>query len=139
MVVGNFADKNVITFEIFGNDVRAANDFASAGFNGLLAFGVAIHVVDAVLECGGSYVVKETGEGLFLVVGEMPDDESDTDAVCEDVVEILEIEDTTIIETNHTNTGEALHLWGGNIFEEPCREFWREDFEVCASFRCETA
>lgn len=139
MVVGDFADKNVIAFEVFGNDVRAANDFAGAGFNGLLAFGVAIHVVDAVLERGGSYVVKETGEGLFLVVGEMPDDESDTDAVCEDVVEILEIEDTTIIETNHTNTGEALHLWGGNIFEEPCREFWREDFEVCASFRCETA
>ena len=116
MVVGNFADKNVITFEIFGNDVRAANDFASAGFNGLLAFGVAIHVVDAVLECGGSYVVKETGEGLFLVVGEAPDDKSDTDAVGEDSIRMFKTIEAAIFDAvDHADAAETLYFWGSDI------------------------
>ncbi len=49
-----------------------------------MSFGVAVHVIDAMLEGGGSDVVEKAGEGLLFIAGEIPDDESDADAVLED-------------------------------------------------------
>lgn len=42
---------------------------------------VPIHEIYAMFEGGSGNVVKETGESLFLVVGEVPDDEGDADGV----------------------------------------------------------
>lgn len=83
MIIRDFASENVVAAELAHNDTGIANDFAGAPFDRLLTFGVAVEKVDGMLETRGSDVVEEAGEGLFAVVGEVPDDEGDTETMRE--------------------------------------------------------
>ncbi len=69
-----------------------------------------------MFEGGVSDVVEESGKSLFLVVGEAPDDKSNTDAVSEDSIGMFVAIETTIFDTaGHTDATEALHFWGSDI------------------------
>ncbi len=137
-VIGDFAGEDAVFFELAGDRFGIADDLSGAFFDGLLGFGVAVHVVDAVLESGGGDVVEESGEGLLLVAGEIPDDESNADAVRENGVEVLEVVNATIIyAVDHADAREALEFGGGDVFEKPGGEFGAEDLEVFAGFRGE--
>lgn len=83
-VVGNFAGENAVFLKLASDDTRIADDFAGTRFNRFLVFGVAIEVIDGVLKARASDVMEEAGESLDFVVSEVPDDESNADAVGED-------------------------------------------------------
>ena len=138
MVIRDFAGENAVFFEVFHNGARITDDGGGALFGRFLSFGVTVHEIDTVFEGRGGDVVEEAGEGLLLVVGEMPDDEGDTYAVLEDGEEVFVSEKGAVVETaSHADAGEALHFWCGKIAEEPSGEFGRENLEVFASFGSE--
>lgn len=128
VVVRDFAGEDTVFFELFIDSFGIANNLAGVFFDGLLGFGVAVHIVDSVFEGGGGDVVEEAGEGLFFIVSEAPDNQGDTDAVLEDGAEMGEIVEGAIIHADHADAGEALELGSGDVFEEPGREFRAEDF-----------
>lgn len=138
-VIGDFARENAVFFELTGDDAGVADDFASARFDRLLMFGVAIEVIDSVLETGAGDVVEETSEGLDFVVGEVPDDESDADAMGKDRAEILEIVDGAVIHGGHADVFETLELRSGDVFEKPSWKSGGEDFEIFTQGRGERA
>lgn len=49
-----------------------------------MVFGVTVEIIDSVLKAGAGDIVEETSESLDFVVGEIPDDEGDADAVGKD-------------------------------------------------------
>lgn len=102
-VIGDLAGENAILFELAGDGAGVADNFAGAGLDGFLMFGVAIKVVDSMFETGAGDIVEKTSEGLNFIVGEIPDDESNADAVGEDGTEILEVVDGTIIHSGHAD------------------------------------
>lgn len=81
----------------------------------------------------------KTGDGLFLIVGEFPNDECDANTVSEDRIEIGELKKTTIVDTGHSNFVKTLKFGNGNIFEEPGGEIRTEDAEIFAGFDGEGA
>lgn len=139
MVVGDFAGKDVVTAELAHNDAGIADDFAGAAFNGFLVFGVAVEEVNGVFETGGGDVVEEAGEGLFTVVGKMPDDEGDAEAVGENGVIILEFVEMGVVQADHTDMVKALDFGGGEVFEQPGREVGAEQVEIGAAGGAEMA
>lgn len=46
--------------------------------------GVAVEIIDGVFKARAGDVVEETGESLDFVMGEVPNDESDTDTMSKD-------------------------------------------------------
>jgi len=102
-VIGNFAGENAVFFELAGDGAGITDDFASASFNGLLVFGIAIEIIDGMLEAGAGDVMEKASEGLNFVVGKVPDNKGDADAVGEDGIEILEVIDGAIIHGGHTD------------------------------------
>lgn len=137
-VVGDFTRKDTVFFELAGDGFGFADDFAGVFLDGFLGFGITVHVVDSVFEGGRGNVMEETGEGLFFVLGEAPDDEGDTDTVLKNGVEVLELEDTAVIDAvYHADAGEALELGGDDVFQEPGRKIRTEDFEVLTGFEGE--
>lgn len=132
MIIGDFAGEDAIFFELFIDGFGITDDFTSVFFDGLLGFGIAAHVVDAVLESGRGDIVEKTGESLFFVASETPDDEGDADAMLENGAEMGEIIEGAIVHADHADAGEALELGSGDVFEEPGRELGREDFEIFA-------
>lgn len=126
MVVGDFAGKDVVAAELAHNGAGVADDFAGAAFNGFLVLGVAVEEVNGVLETGGGDVVEEAGEGLFAVVGKMPDDEGDAEAVGENGVVILEFVEMGIVQADHTDVIKTLDFGGGEVFEQPGGEVGAE-------------
>jgi len=97
-------------------------------------FGIVVHEIDSVLESGRSNIMEEASESLDFVVGEVPDDEGDADAVLEDGVEAGEVVESVVVDIDHADGTEALHLGSGDIFEQPGWEVGREDAEVFADF-----
>lgn len=83
-VIGDFAGENAVFFELTSDDAGITNDIASASFDGFLVFGIAVEIINGVLEAGAGDVVEETGESLDFVMGEIPDDEGDADAMGKD-------------------------------------------------------
>lgn len=82
MVVGDFAGKDAVFFELFVDGFGIANDFAGVLFDRFLGFGITVHVIDGVFEGGRGNVVEEASKGLFFVMGKLPNNEGDTDTVC---------------------------------------------------------
>ena len=137
-VIGDFAGEDAVFFELAGDGFGITDDLGCAFFDRFLGFGVAVHIVNAMLEGGSGDVVEEGCEGLLFIAGEVPDDESDADAVRENGVEVLEVVNATIIDAvDHADAGEALEFGGGDVFEKPGGELGTEDFEVFACFGCE--
>lgn len=132
LVIGDFARENTVFFELVSDHARATDDLAGAGLDGFLMLGVAVQIINRVFEAGACDVVEETSEGLDLVVGEIPDDEGDADAMGEDGTEVLEVIDGTIVHGGHADVFEALELRGSDIFEKPGRKSRGEDFEIFA-------
>ena len=83
MVIGNFTSENLVAFKLAHDGTRVADDFTGAVLNGFLGFGVAVKIIDSVLKTGRGDVMKESGKSLFFVVGEVPNNECDGDAVRE--------------------------------------------------------
>lgn len=132
MIVGDFAGKDAVLFELFVDGFGIANDFAGVLFDRFLGFGVAIHVIDGVFEGGRGNVVEEASEGLFFVMGKLPNNEGDTNTVCKNGIEVGKIIEATIVEANHADAGETLKFGGGDVFEEPSGEFGTENFKIFA-------
>ena len=86
-----------------------------------------------MLEGGISDIVEESGKSLLLVMGEAPDDKSNTDAVSEDGIRMFKTIEAAIFDAvDHADAAEALHFWGSDIAQEPGGEFWRKHAEVFA-------
>lgn len=118
MIIGDFARKDAVFFELFHDGAGVADDLLGAFFGGFLDFVVTVHEVDTMFEGGGGDIVEETGESLFLVVGEMPNNEGDTDAVVENGGFVFVLVEVAVADTAGTiDMGEALHLRGGEVFE----------------------
>lgn len=129
-VIGNFAGEDAVFFELAGDDAGTSDDFTGAGFDGLLVLGIAIEIVDSVFETGAGDIVEKAGEGLNLVVGEVPDDEGGADTMSEDRAEILVIIDGAIIHGGHADVSQALKFGGSDVLEKPSGEVGGENFEV---------
>lgn len=127
MVVGNFARKDLVAFEKTHNGFGVADDLTGISFGRFLGLRVAIHIVDGVFKGGGCNIMVKSGESLFLIVGEFPDDESDANTVGEDRIKIREFIEIAVIHSGHGNAMKALKLGNGNIFEEPGRKIWTKD------------
>lgn len=132
MIIGDFAGEDVVLGEEAHDTLRIADNLAGAGFGGFLDFRVAIHVVDGVFESGRSNVVIEAGDGLFLVVGEFPDNECDADAMGEDGIEIWELVKAAVIDAGHGDFVEALELGDSDVFQEPGREIGTKNAQIFA-------
>lgn len=139
VIIGNFAGEDAVFFELTHNGTRIANDLASAIFERFLSLSVAIHKIDAMLKSRRGNIVEKTGEGLFFVVGEFPDNERYANTVLEDGIVSREAIESGVINANHADAVEALELRGGNVFEQPSGELWREGLEILASFGSEVA
>lgn len=50
VIVGDFAGEDAVFLELFIDGFGIANNFAGVFFDGFLGFGVAVHIVDSVLE-----------------------------------------------------------------------------------------
>lgn len=103
LIIGDFAREDAVFFELTSDDAGIADDLAGASLDGFLVFGIAIEIVDGVFEAGTRDVVEEASECLDFIVGEVPNDEGDADAMSEDGAEILEIIDGAIIHGGHTD------------------------------------
>lgn len=140
MIVGNFAGEDAVFFELAHDGARVTDDLASFFFGRFLDFFVAIHEIDAMFKSRRRDIVEEGGESLAFVTSEAPDDERDADAVLEDGMESGEVIEATVIKTaSHADGAEALHLGGGEIFQEPSWKFGRENLEIFAHGRGEAA
>ncbi len=127
MIIGDFARENAVFLELLHEDARVADDLLGLRFERFLLLGIAVHVVNTMLEGRGGDVMEETGEGLFLVAGEFPYDEGDTDAVLEDVVEAGKLIEGIVVDIDHADGAKTLHFGGGDIAEEPSWEIGGED------------
>ena len=67
------------------------NNVRGESFGGFLGEIIAVKKVHAMFEGGSGDVMKKTGKGLFSVVGEMPDDESDSNGMIETGIEELAV------------------------------------------------
>ncbi len=136
MVVGNLAGEDAVALEVFHDDAGIADNLGGAVFGGLLGLSVSVHDVDSVFESRGSDVVEEAGEGLLLVVSEMPDDEGDTDAMSEssDVL-LVGVEGAVNETTGRADAVETLHFGGGDVLKQPSGELRGEHFEILADGR----
>lgn len=101
MIIRNFAGKDVIALELLGDGARVADDLSGAFLGGFLGFGIAIHEVNAVFEGRGGNVVEKSGESLFFVVSEAPDDKSNADTVFEGVMEVGVGIEAGVVESAH--------------------------------------
>lgn len=115
--IGNFASENAVFFQLAHDRAGVADDFAGTAFDRFLFFAITIHDIDAMFERWGSDVMEEGGKGGFLVMGEAPSEESDTDTMSEDGLEILEGVETGVIPTTgHADAAETLHVGSGDVF-----------------------
>ncbi len=139
MIVGNFTRENTVFFEEFHDGARIADDLLGALFGRFLGFGIAVHEVDTMFEGRRSDIMKKAGEGLFLIMSEMPDDERDANAVIKHGGFVLVLIKVSVAETaGGADVAEMLHFGRGEVFEEPSGEFRRENLEVLAYRRGET-
>lgn len=134
MIIGNFARENIVTFELLHDDAGVTNGLFGLGFDRFLVFGITVHIVDTMFEGRRGNIVKEASESLAFILRKMPDNESDANAVTEDVVKAGELEEAIVIDTDHTDSLETLEFGGGNIFEEPGWEVGGENFEILTRF-----
>lgn len=104
-----------------------------------MSFGVAIHVVNSVLESWRSDIVIKSSDGLFLIVGEFPDDQCNANAVGEDGVKVGELIEAAIVHSGHGNFAEALELGHSDIFQKPGGKFRTKDAQIFAIFDSERA
>ncbi len=81
-----------------------------------MSFGISVDEIKYVLEGGISNVMEKSGKSLFLVVGEAPDDKSDTDAVGEDSIRMFKTIEAAIFDAvDHADAAETLYFWGSDI------------------------
>ncbi len=76
--------------------------------------------------------MEKGGESLLLVAGEIPDDEGDADAVHENGIKIVEVEEAAMVNAGVADTGEALEFGSGDVFQEPVGEVGGKNVEICA-------
>ena len=127
MIIGDFTRENAVFLELLHEDARVADDLLGLRFERFLLLGIAVHIVDTVLESRGGDVMEEAGESLFLVACEFPDDEGDTDAVLEDVVEAGKLVEGIVVDIDHADGAKTLHFGSSDIAEEPSGEIGGED------------
>lgn len=81
-----------------------------------MSFGISVDEIKYMLEGGISDIVEESGKSLLLVMGEAPDDKSNTDAVSEDGIRMFKTIEAAIFDAiDHADTAEALHFWSSDI------------------------
>lgn len=75
--------------------------------------------------------MEEGGKSSFLIMGKTPCEEGDSNTMIKDGMEGFKRSNTVVVQaTSHANSAEALHIGSGDIFQEPCREFWRKKREI---------
>ena len=125
VVIVNFFEFNAVSFEQFYDVVGFFDEFGRQGFGGLLFHCVAVQNVDAVLESRGCDVVEKAGEGLFFVLREMPDNESDGDGMVEAGIKSVDAEELGVDgAVRDADVFLGLKLLSIDIFVEPVRIVW---------------